>query len=351
MKVILEAHHPAHIHFWKYPVLELQKLGHEVLMIGRDRDVMRHLLDKYDWIDAEIPRRRTRNNRLPLIEMLCRQWAVAKAIRTFKPDVVASLMGSYTQSAKLLGVKNVIFTDTETQAFNHRIAHPFADEIHTPDCFLLDFGKKHHRYAGLHELAYLEPKLFEVNGSLSSKYGLRNSEPYIVLRMSAWNTFHDRDRSGIGDEIYRFVDAVEGRYRILLSAEENKVPPGLEKYAFSFAPEDFHSLIAGSCFVLTEGASTASEAACLGVPSVFINSVGDLGNFKLLADEIGLIRVHALPIAGISDALEWLASMEKGIDASFEENHIRFTDSQINVVRYVVDVLQRIATRDARDIE
>jgi len=41
MKILLEAHHPAHIHFWKYPVRELQARGHEVLMIGRDRDVMR----------------------------------------------------------------------------------------------------------------------------------------------------------------------------------------------------------------------------------------------------------------------------------------------------------------------
>ena len=31
MKILLEAHHPAHIHFWKYPVRELIERGHEVL--------------------------------------------------------------------------------------------------------------------------------------------------------------------------------------------------------------------------------------------------------------------------------------------------------------------------------
>jgi predicted glycosyltransferase len=38
MRILIEAHHPAHIHFWKYPVRELIDRGHEVLMIGRDRD-------------------------------------------------------------------------------------------------------------------------------------------------------------------------------------------------------------------------------------------------------------------------------------------------------------------------
>ena len=54
MKILLEAHHPAHIHFWKYPVRELQARGHELLMIARDRDVMRRLLEVYDWIPIEI---------------------------------------------------------------------------------------------------------------------------------------------------------------------------------------------------------------------------------------------------------------------------------------------------------
>ncbi|MGB0744890.1 MAG: DUF354 domain-containing protein, partial [Opitutales bacterium] len=310
MKILLEAHHPAHVHFWKYPVRELQKRGHEVLMIGRDRDVMRRLLEVYDWIPCEIPPRSSKKNRFPMHEMLQRQWVVAKAIRRFKPDVVASLMGSYTQSAKLFGVRSVIFTDTETQAFNHIIAHPFADEIHTPKCFLKDFGRKHQRYQGLHELAYLAPDCYSFDASMLSKYQVKAEIPYIVLRLSAWNTFHDRDRLGIGEAIFKFVDHAKVRYRIILSAEESKVPPGLEEYATYFEPEDFHHLLAGASFVLTEGATTASEAACLGVPSVFINSVGHLGNYKLLDEHYKLIRTHSGPDSGIPDALACIDSLE-----------------------------------------
>jgi predicted glycosyltransferase len=343
MKILLEAHHPAHIHFWKYPIRELRARGHEVLMIGRDRDVMKRLLEVYDWIPYEIPKRKNHDNRFPLVEMLERQWAVARAIHRFQPDVVASLMGSYTQSAKLLGVRNVIFTDTETQAFNHRIAHPFADEIHTPDCFLLDFGKKHRRYAGLHENAYLAPAYFDHDPSVIAEYQLDGEKPYCILRMSAWNTFHDRDRKGIGEAVYSFVDQVKDRYQILLSAEEGKIPPGLEAYAVTFSPEDFHSLIAGTSFVLTEGASTASEAACLGVPSVFINSVGDLGNFKLLSENFELIRAHREAGTGIPDALALAEQCEEGTPKNFNANFHKFTESRIDVCEYVVDTLIRAA--------
>ena len=44
MRILLEAHHPAHIHFWKFPIRELQARGHTVRLIGRKRDVMEQLI-------------------------------------------------------------------------------------------------------------------------------------------------------------------------------------------------------------------------------------------------------------------------------------------------------------------
>jgi len=164
-------------------------------------------------------------------------------------------------------------------------------------------------------------------------------QAYIIIRLSAWNTLHDCRRSGIGQAIYQFVDFAKDRYRILISAEEGKFPPSLEKYGATFAPEDFHDLLANSKFVLTEGASTASEAACLGVPSVFINSVGDLGNFKLLSDDYKLIRRHTGPDTGIPDAISWLDELGSSKDEDFESQHATFLADNINVSEYVTNVL------------
>ena len=342
MKILLEAHHPAHIHFWKYPVRELIERGHQVLMIGRDRDVMRRLLEVYDWIPSEIPKRKTGKNKFPLVEMLERQCAVAKAIRRFQPDVVASLMGSYTQSAKLLGVRNLIFTDSEFQHFNHRIAHPFADEIHTPDCFYKNLGPKQRRYSSMHELSFLSPAHFVRDASFLERYPCLRAHRYVVLRLSAWNTFHDLDHIGIGDQVYSFVEHVKNDYQIVISAEEKKVPPGLEAHALSVAPEDFHQLLAHSRFVLSEGASTASEAACLGVPCLYVNSTEERGYLRLLEERYQLVRCFSEPNAGISAALEWVESLgEKAVRNQFTEAANRFIHDSIDPVDYIVEQLTR----------
>lgn len=311
-------------------------------MIGRDRDVMKRLLEVYDWIPAEIPKRKTRKNKFPLIEMIERQRAVAKAIRRFRPDVVASLMGSYTQSAKLFGVRNVIFTDSEFQHFNHRIAHPFADEIHTPACFYKDLGSKQRRYDSIHELGFLGPNHFICDDSFLDRYPSLKLNRYIVMRLSAWNTFHDLDHAGIGDHVYSFVESVKSDYKIVISAEENKVPPGLDAYALAVEPEDFHQLLAHSQFVLSEGASTASEAACLGVPCVYVNSTEERGYLRLLAERYQLVRGFADPDVGVSAALEWINLLEDDtVRLRFVEASDHFIRDLIDPVDYIVEQLIR----------
>ena len=91
-------------------------------MVAWDRDVMRSLVEAYHWIPHIIPKRRSRQNKFPLLEMLSRQLTVGRTILRYKPDVVASLFGSYCQSAWFLRRPNIIFTDSEFQHFNHRIA-------------------------------------------------------------------------------------------------------------------------------------------------------------------------------------------------------------------------------------
>jgi predicted glycosyltransferase len=308
MKILIEAHHPAHIHFWKFPVKQLQEAGHTVLMIARDRDVMKRLLTVYNWIPSEIPKRILTKNRFPLLEMLQRQWAIARAIRHFKPDVVASLMGSYTQSAKLFGVRNVIFTDSEFQHFNHRIAHPFADVIYTPECFYKELGPKHVRYKGIHELSFITSGMLKTVQESDQK-------PSVLIRLSAWNTLHDISAEGVGRRIYAFVERFKDTYEIIISAEEGAYPEGLESYAIKVTPEHYHETLAQSAFVLTEGASTASEAACLGVPCVYINSTEPRGYLEWLGDEYELVDRFTDPTLGMERAVQMLSGLDNALQA------------------------------------
>ncbi|HEX4341292.1 MAG TPA: DUF354 domain-containing protein [Polyangiaceae bacterium] len=272
MRLLIEAHHPAHIHFFRNAIGIWRKRGDDVLLLGRDRDVMKKLLAAYDYIPHEILTAQRKNNRFPMEEMLQRQAMVAARIATFRPDVVLSLMGSYTQSAALFRKPNVIFTDSEFQSFNHKIAHPFATRIYTPECFWKDLGRKQVRYAGYHELAFLHPAYFTPDPGVLALMG--NPEPgsYVVLRMSAWNTLHDIGKKGFGDHFDRFMSELTKRIRVYLVPEGGALPEKWESQRLRIPPERFHDALAFARLVVTEGASTASEAACLGVPAVYLNT-------------------------------------------------------------------------------
>ncbi len=343
MRFLIEAHHPGDVHFWKYPVRELLARGHAVRVIGRDRDVMRRLFAAYAWMPCRIPRRTSARNVFPLGEMLRRQFVVAREILRFRPDVVASLFGSYAQSAGLLGRRNIIFTDSEFQHFNHRIAHPFADEIHTPYCFYKPLGRKQRFYRGIHELAFLDGRRFTPDpGVLAGSAGLEPGR-YVVIRLSAWNTFHDLGHQGIGRDVLDFVNRFRERWRIVISAEENRLPDALRGYAMTVAPERFHDLLAFARFVLTEGASTASEAACLGVPTVYINSTEPRGYLLMLERAYGLVRNFREAGPGLACANAWLSSLDDSGLRRCKEARARLVADHCDVCAHVVEVLERNA--------
>jgi len=340
MRFLIEAHHPAHVHFWKFPVRELRRRGHEVLLIGRDRDVMRRLLEVYDWIPAEIPPRRSGGNRFPFGEMLRRQRVVARAIRRFRPDVAASLMGSYTQSAKWLGVRNVVFTDSEFQRFNHRIAHPFADEIHTPECFYKDLGRKHRRYRGFHELSFLHRERFRPDPEVVSRYdGLRPGE-YVVFRLSAWNTLHDVRQRGMGEHAVDLVLRASERHRVVVSAEESGMPDALRPFRSPVAPEDFHHVLGHAALVVTEGASTASEAACLGTPCVYVNSTEPRGYLNMLESDYGLVECFRDGDAGARRARQRIDGLGAEADVDRASRAARLHDDFPDVAAVVAGILE-----------
>ncbi len=288
MRLLIEAHHPAHIHFFKHAIRIWRNRGDEVLLLGRDRDVMKQLLHAYGWIPSEVVSVARGGNRFPLREMLARQAGVARAIMTFRPSLVLSLMGSYTQSARLLGVPNIIFTDSEFQSFNHRIAHPFATRIYTPQCFYKSLGPKQQRYQGYHELAFLHPSRFVARREVLERLVVNRAEPlgaapvarsahpapgeYVVIRTSAWNTLHDVGQSGLGASFDALMEALLARHSVYIVPEGGQLTGKWSQFRLAVPPDEYHDVLAFARLVITEGASTASEAACLGVPAVYVNT-------------------------------------------------------------------------------
>jgi predicted glycosyltransferase len=367
MRFLIEAHHPAHIHFFKHAVRVWQERGDQVLLIGRDRDVMKQLLAAYDWIPAEIVSSTGRGNRFPLREMLLRQLAVAERVRRFRPSLVLSLMGSYTQVARLLGVPNIIFTDSEFQSFNHRIAHPFATRIYTPACFWKPLGSKQRRYAGYHELAFLHPKRFSARpavlerlrvnggpGALGHTVGAAasggaarasalthpNPEEYVVIRTSAWNTLHDIGQSGLGPHFERLMQLLVPHYSVYIVPEGGQLAPRWAEHRLSVPPDEYHDVLAFAKLVVTEGASTASEAACLGVPSVYVNTTRR-GYLEDQERRYQLVYNFTDPVLAIAKTAELIAAPPSR--AALARAQEQLVADHIDVTDYVVGELDRFA--------
>jgi predicted glycosyltransferase len=356
MRFLIEAHHPAHIHFFKNPVRIWRERGDDVLLLGRDRDVMKQLLAAYPFIPSQIATGASKNGRFPLREMLARQAAVASAIRAFRPTLVLSLMGSYTQAARLFNVPNIIFTDSEFQSFNHKIAHPFATRIYTPQCFWKPLGDKQHRYRGYHELAFLHPRRFSPRREVLQRLPLnggpnvdgvdssgRSPEPgqYVVIRTSAWNTLHDIGESGFGQTFDSVMREVLAKYSVYVVPEGGRIAPQWAKYKLAVPPEDYHDVLAFARLVITEGASTASEAACLGVPSVYVNTTRR-GYLEDQERRYRLVFNFTDPGAAARKVTELLQSPPSPTELA--DARSRLISDHIDVSEYVVEELDRLAS-------
>lgn len=335
MRFLIEAHHPADIHFWKFALQELSKRGHEHLVLSRDRDVMKRLLDRHPYINAKTISKAGSSNRFPLKEFLQRQSGVFRHILSFRPDVVASCMGSYTQTAGLLRKPNLVFTDSEFQNFNHKIAHPFASEIHTPECFEKDLGRKQSRYRGFHELAFLSPKYFRRDDTVGAMLD-KSGNGYAILRVSAWNTLHDVGFEGLGPKLREVIAYLKTQMTVWISPEEGRIDEDLKHYQLAVHPDDYHQALAGARIVVTEGASTASEAAVLGVPTLYVNP-SMRGYLDYLETRYGLVRQCRDP----NQALEGIHALEREIEGADWSSRVgSLIEDHDDVVEYIAASLE-----------
>jgi predicted glycosyltransferase len=338
MRVLIEAHHPAHIHFFKNVVGQWRKRGDEVLLLGRDRDVMRQLLAYYEHIPSKIISTIGGRNQFPMREMLERQLQISTEIKRFRPDVVLSLMGSYTQSARLLRVPSVVFTDSEFQHFNHRIAHPFATRIYTPECFYKDLGPKQRRYPGYHELAFLHPDWFAPDAAVLEQLGAEAGE-YIVVRVSAWDTLHDVGESGFGSAFDEFMEAALRRFKVFVVPERGVMSERWLAHRLSIAPHQFHDVLAFARFVVTEGASTAAESACLGVPSVYVNTTSR-GYLDDMERRYGLVSGHRDSRSALKRVTQWLQNPPD--QAAMHRAQQALIADHIDVTKYVIKEIDEL---------
>jgi predicted glycosyltransferase len=339
MKVLFGMGHPAHVHFFKNIIRNLEHNGHEVKIVVRDREIAIDLLQAYGFKYSLFGKYR-KNFAAKVAEIPINDYIFYEVAKEFKPDVLTGIL-NYTSShvGKLIGKPSVIFTDTENAKLANKLVCPFADVICTPSCFKGDFGSKHVRYNGYHELSYLHPNNYKPDPTVLEHLELDRNEKYIILRLVSWNAAHDIGDRGFKN-IKETIKSLESYGKILITSE-SKLDPEFEKYKISSPPDKIHDLLYYAHLYIGESATMASESAVLGTPSIYC-ATSRRGYTDELEEKYNLVynfsdKEHGEKLA-IEKAIDLLEN--NSLKRDWEEKRRKMLKDKVDVAKFATDLIE-----------
>jgi len=276
VNVLFDINHPAHVHFFKFFIGYLKKNNHNVTIVSRDKDIVINLLDLYGFKHTVVSKIHKSKFGLAY-ELIEHQMRLFRILRRNKIDLIFSIGGTFNvHIAGLLGIRSIVFTDSEFARLTNRITFPFAYRICVPACYyepLDKFKNKVLRYAGYHELAYLHPDNFKPDDSILKEAGLSITDKLFIIRFVSWSASHDVGEKGITEEGKLAIVNLLSEYGKVIITSESELPENLKKYKVKLSSEKMHHLLYYASIYIGEGLTMASEAAALGTPAILINSL------------------------------------------------------------------------------
>lgn len=274
MRVLIGVGHPAHVHLFKYVIQELSSNGYSYKIVAVEKEITLNLLEnlgfEYTRIGKNLNTLSGKAVSLPLFD-----FRMLKITRKFSPDIMVSTGSpAATHISKLISKPHIAFGDTEIANLVQYAMLPFTTAICTPSSFYKEFGEKHIKYNGYHELAYLHPNYFKPDPSVLDKINLSVKDKYILMRVSSADSSHDLKNGAMfktPGEIHRAVKTLEDYGRVFISSEV-PLKSKLQKYSLGIPFEEIHSFLNYAALYIGEGATLASEAGVLGVPWIFVSS-------------------------------------------------------------------------------
>jgi len=274
MRIVVDINHPAHVHYFKNFIWEMQKRGHEFFVTASEKDVTYSLLEKYGITFVKIGNY-GKSLLKKIISVPILDLQMYKEVKKFKPDILIGFGSIRAAHVSFLLRKPCInFEDTEHSTEQIRFYLPFVTAVITPSCYRHDLGKKQVRFNGYMELAALHPNRFTPNPQVLTDLGLVEGAPFIVIRFISWDASHDFGKHGITLETKkRAIQEFQKFGRIFISSEKD-LTEEFEKYRLSISPEKMHDLLYYATLLYGESATMASECAVLGTHAIFCDFAG-----------------------------------------------------------------------------
>ena len=273
MKILIDINHPAHVHYFKNFIKIMSGKGHKFLIISRNKEIEHYLLNIYNipFVDRGKGKKSILGKTTYLFKT---NYLMFKQAKKFKPDILLSFDSVYlAHVSKSLNIPYIAFDDTEHAKLEHLLSFPFTKFILTPSCYNKDLGKKQIRFDGYMELCYLHPNRFTPDTSVLDLLGVKQDKKYVIIRFVSWNASHDLGQSGLNIEKKHEIVKELPKYAKVFISSEGELPEDLKKYQIKIPPEKMHDALAFATLFVGEGATMASECACLGTPAIYVNSL------------------------------------------------------------------------------
>ncbi|GKZ16343.1 hypothetical protein BG842_01360 [Haladaptatus sp. W1] len=336
MKVFVTIQHPAHVHFFRNAIAELEADDHDVHVFAREKEMAVELLRRYDISHEVLAGTASGLSQLARVQATYEARLLRRAVQ-LKPDVITAIGGvAAAHVAKVTGARSAIFYDTEHAKLIQNLAFPFADAVYTPDCYTRNVGSKQVRYPGYHELAYLHPDRFTPDPTVVEDLGLDPDETFTVLRLVEWGASHDVGQGGF-DDVRDVVERLEDAGSEVLITSERTLPSSLESRRATVPPHRMHDLLAFADLFVGEGATMAAESAVLGTPAIYVNTL-TMGYTDELDERYELLFNYQQEDRH-ARALEQAVSILEG-DADWQERRQRLLDDKVDTT----DVILRAIT-------
>lgn len=274
MRILIDISHPAHVHFFRNAIRILTEKGHTVQVVSREKDITIELLAQYGIPHKTLSTAPKRKSLAGFArEMLVHCTGLYKTARQFNPDIMLQIAGTFIAPVgRLIRCPTVAFYDTEFALLSNTVSYPLVSCVCTPDCYEGNIWGNQIKYAGYHELAYLHPDFFKPNPSVLTENNLAKDEKFFLVRFVGWAALHDYQEEGFDLTYKKALIEMLSHYGKVLISSEAPLPDELRKYQSDVPYDKIHDIMAYASLVVGESATMASEAAVLGVPSIFIST-------------------------------------------------------------------------------
>ena len=337
MTILFDVNHAGHVHFIKNAYKQLKADGYDCLIVASDKPLVYQLLDEYGL--SYYPMGSIgKSLGAKMLKLILHDIKLFIFCLKHRPQVIlgiVSIRGSHV--SWLTGARSIVFTDTEHASKQIALFKPFTSEVHTPDWFVKDLGQKQVRYSGFHELAYLHPDNFTPRSEVLSLLGVERGEQYFILRFVAWDATHDKNQYGISLQTKREMIMMLSPYGKIFITSEYELEEEFKQYEYDLPRSYLHDALSYTSILISEGATTACEAALLGVPTIYVNSLslGYITHLERRHDLLYHITDQALVINKTKALLE-----NPNLKPEWKEKRDKFVATQQDTTAYIVNLIK-----------